>query len=102
MMRSFRLRMAVIAVAACSSTTGPLVTAQPGVVYTYPTDGQIDVPLGARVVVTFSDAVEASAVAACSGTGTDVTGAVCLVGPDGPVAATAEVVGDGKSVQFAG
>jgi Bacterial Ig-like domain len=102
MMRSFRLRAVVIAIAACSSTTAPLVTAQPGVVYTYPTDGQLDVPLGARVVVTFSDAVEASAVAACTGAGPDVAGAICLAGPDGPVNATAEVVGDGKSVQFTG
>jgi len=97
-----RLIVVVAAIAACSDATSPLATAEPGVVYTYPIDAQLDVPLGARVVVTFSDAVAAGAVGACAGTGADVTGAFCLVGPDGPVAATAEVVGDGKTVQFAG
>jgi hypothetical protein len=93
--------IATLAIAACSKDTPPLATAEPGVVYTYPLDGQIDVPLGARVVVTFSDPVTASAITACAGTGTDVTGAFCLVGPGGPVAATPEVAGDGKTVQFA-
>jgi Bacterial Ig-like domain len=102
MLRSFHRWIAAFAVTACSSTSGPLVTAEPGVVFTYPLDGQLDVPLGARVVVTFSDAVEADAIAACAGAGAEVTGAACLAGPDGPVATTAEVVGDGKTVQFSG
>jgi DNA-binding transcriptional regulator YiaG len=102
MMFGLRLGMAVVAVAACSQPTAPLATAEPGVVYSYPIDAQLDVPLGARVVVTFSDPVDPSAIAACSGTGAEVTGAFCLVGPDGPVDATAEVVGDGKTVQLAG
>src|SRR5215510_2290635 len=97
-----RLILVVAMAAACSSATAPLATAEPGVVYTYPLDGQLDVPLGARVVVTFSDPVDPGAVGACSGTGAEVTGAICLVGPDGPVDATAQVVGDGKTVQFAG
>jgi hypothetical protein len=101
MMISFRLSVAVGAVAACSNPAAPLKTAEPGVVYTYPANGQLDVPLGARVVVTFSDPVKAGAVTPCSGSGADVTGAFCLVGPDGPVNATAEVSGDGKTVQFA-
>lgn len=63
-------------------------------VFTYPTDLQVDVPLGARIVVTFSDPVVAAAIGDCSG--------FCLKGPDGPVAATATVVGDGKSVEIAG
>jgi hypothetical protein len=94
--------VAVVAIAACSNTTAPLATAEPGVVYTYPLDAQLDVPLGARVLVTFSDPVDAGALGTCTGTATDVTGAFCLVGPDGPVAASAEVVGDGNTVQFAG
>ncbi len=92
----------VVPITACSNTTAPLATAEPGVVYTYPLNGQLDVPLGARVVVTFSDPVDRSAIGACSGTAADVTGAICLVGPGGPVDATAEVVGDGRTVQFAG
>jgi Big-like domain-containing protein len=95
-----RLIVAVVAIAACSNATPPLVTAEPGVVYTYPLNAQLDVPLGARVLVTFSDPVAASALGACAGTAAAVTGAFCLVGPDGPVATTPEVVGDGKTVQF--
>jgi hypothetical protein len=102
MMPGSRLVVAVVATAACSNTTSPLPAAEPGVVYTYPSDAQLDVPLGARVVVTFSDPVDRGALGACAGTSADVTGAFCLVGPGGPVAATAEVTGDGKTVQFAG
>jgi hypothetical protein len=102
MMPGSRLVVAVVAIAACSNPTPPLVTAEPGVVYTYPLNAQLDVPLGARVLVTFSDPVAASALGACAGTAAVVTGAFCLVGPDGPVAATPEVVGDGKTVQFTG
>ena len=65
--------------------------------FSFPVDGQRDVPLGSRIVVTFSDPVAKSALGAC----TADSGAFCLVGPDGPVDATAEVVGDGKSVQLA-
>ena len=32
-------------------------TAEPGVVFTYPANRQLDVPLGTRIVVTFSDPV---------------------------------------------
>ena len=92
---------ALACAAACDSTTAPLATAQPGVVFTFPVDAQRDVPPGTRIVVTFSDEVTKTALGACTGMGDAVTGAFCLVGPAGPVAATAEVVGDGKSVQFA-
>lgn len=106
MLSASRLGVVVVALAACSDATAPLATAEPGVVYTYPVDAQIDVPLGARVVVTFSDPVVAGALTACSGTGADVTGAFCVVGPDGTVDGTAEVVGDGqgdnKIVQLSG
>src|SRR5882724_11602984 len=98
-----RLQVAAVLLAACSNVADGTETAiEPGVVYTYPVDAQLDVPLGARVVVTFSDPVEPTAVGACAGTGDSVTGGFCLVGPDGPVAATAQVVGDGKTVQLSG
>jgi hypothetical protein len=83
---------AVLALGACGESTPPLQTAQPGVVFTYPIDKQVDVPLGARIVVTFSDPVVATALGSCSG--------FCLKGPNGPVEATAKVVGDGKSVEI--
>ncbi|MEO6773491.1 MAG: Ig-like domain-containing protein [Kofleriaceae bacterium] len=82
--------------AACNDAVPPLATAQPGVVFTYPADTQVDVPTGAHIVVAFSDPVEASALAACGGSATSPTGGVCLVGPNGVVAATATVVGDAK------
>src|SRR3954463_1339507 len=98
-MRELWSSIVVGAIAACSSTTGP-PGPPPGVVYTFPADGQLDVPTGARIVVTFSDPVVMSAIAACSGTAAQPVGALCLVGPDGPVAANAAVVGDGKIVQL--
>src|SRR5882757_3772355 len=87
------------AIAACGSAAGPPVP-PPGVVYTFPADGQLDVPLGARIVVTCSDPVTASAIGACSGTAVQPVGALCVVGPDGPVATNAMVVGDGRIVQL--
>ena len=78
----------VLACGCGSDAVPPLATAQAGVVFTYPLDHQVDVPLGTRIVATFSDPV-----AGASG--------LTLMGPNGPVAGTPEVVGDGKSVQIA-
>ena len=89
---------AIALVCACGDTTPPLQTAEPGVVFTYPINGEVDVPSGARIVVTFSDNVVAGALGSCTAT----SGAFCVVGPDGPVAATPEVTGDGRSVQLEG
>lgn len=75
--------------AACGSDVQPLQTADPGVVFSYPSNGQIDVPLGTRVAVTFSDPVDASAL-----------GTVALTGPDGPITAAVAIVGDGKTVEL--
>jgi len=98
---SFRVVAIVSALAGCADSASPLATTlEPGVVYTYPVDAQIDVPLGAPVLVTFSDPVEKAALGACTGTSADVSGAFCLVGPDGPVDALPEIVGDGTTVQF--
>jgi hypothetical protein len=99
MMRELWFGVMVGATAACSSAAGPPGPA-PGVVYTFPADGQIDVPLGARIVVTFSDPVNAGAIAACAGTAAQPVGALCLVGPDGPIPANAAVAGDGRIVQL--
>ena len=84
-----------VVLAACSSTVPQLATAESGVIFTYPIDSQLDVPLGTRVVVTFSDPVVASALGDCTAT----SGAFCVVGPNGPVDGAAEVI-DGSSVQF--
>lgn len=57
-------------------------------VFTFPIDGQVDVPLGARIVVTFSEPVAEGAA----------TSGVSLVGPDGPIEAAVEVSENRKSL----
>jgi len=74
---------------ACSDTTTPLATAQPGVVFTYPVDKQVDVPVGTKLVVSFSDPVVASAV---------ICPTFCIMGPNGPANVTPTVSADGLSV----
>lgn len=87
----------VLAAAGCGDDSGPLETAEPGVVFAFPADGQLDVPTGTRVVVTFSGPVAAGGLGACDPAG---DGGFCLVGPDGPVSVTPAVVGDGRSVEI--
>ena len=87
--------------AACGDSTPPLETAVPGIVFTYPVDAQVDVPLGTRIVVVFSDPVVATALGSCSAQGSAVTGAFCLVGPNGVVGAMPMVGSDEKTVEFA-
>jgi hypothetical protein len=65
---------------------------------TYPGPGQVDVPLGSHIVVSFSDPVAADQVGSCSGTPGDVNGAFCVVGPNGPVPEAAAVIGDNGNV----
>jgi methionine-rich copper-binding protein CopC len=79
---------AALALAACASSTPPLATAQQGVVFTYPVNGQLDVPVGSRIVVTFSDKVEEAGL-----------GSFQIVGPAGAVAAQPAITGDGKTVE---
>jgi hypothetical protein len=80
----------------CSGPVAPLQTAEPGVLFTYPANGQLDVPTGARIVVSFSDPVDKGAVGSCTAT----SGGFCVVGPDGPVDVTPVVSEDGKTVSM--
>lgn len=84
------LGVVAAAVSACGSELAPLQTAEPGVVFTYPANGQLDVPLGTRIVVAFSEPVVASALDGAR-----------IVGPNGAVMATAEASSDGATVVFA-
>jgi hypothetical protein len=70
-------------------TDPPLIEPElaPGVVFTYPRDHQRDVPLGARMMVSFSDPVIAES-----------TNSATLVGPAGAVDATVTTVGGGKTL----
>jgi hypothetical protein len=72
----------------CGDSVEPLKTAEPGVIFTYPINGEVDVPLGARLVITFSDPIVESQAAS----------AVSVVGPAGPVAI--DVVGKDKTVSI--
>ncbi|MGE5187024.1 MAG: Ig-like domain-containing protein [Acidobacteriota bacterium] len=92
----FAIIACLVAVAACGSDDKPSPTAPQGVIFTFPLDAEKDVPVGSRVVVAFSDPVQASAIGTCTAQG----GELCLVGPNGPVNATPEVAKDGKSVAF--
>lgn len=55
-----------------------------GVVFTYPVDHQRDVPLGARLVISYARPLEAARAT--------------LVGPDGPVGATVELTGGARTI----
>jgi hypothetical protein len=94
---TLRSVVALLAVAACGKSA-PVDTVPPGVIFSFPADQQIDVPLGARIVVVFSDPIDASALGTCTSSG----GAFCLVGPDGAVNATPTANSDGHSIQFEG
>jgi hypothetical protein len=78
------------AAAACSQPgTPPASDAKPGVVFAYPVDKQVDVPVGTNVVVSFSEQIDPSQLGQCQ-----------LVGPAGPVTATAQATPDGAGVLF--
>lgn len=94
------LRAALLAsfVCACGDPVEPLATARSGVVFTFPIDGQVDVPTGSRIVVTFSDPVAKSAIGSCTAS----SGAFCVVGPNGVVEAMPVVSDDGTTVSLQG
>ncbi len=97
-----RLPLALVcALIACSSSSSSVTSAQHGVVFTYPIDAQLDVPTGATVLVTLSDAVTSSAVA-CKMSGSMPTGGFCLVGPNGPVMTMPTVSSDQLTVSYTG
>ena len=89
---------ALVCASACGDDYTPLTTAKPGVVFTYPYNSQLDVPVGTHVVAVFSEPVAQSAIGTCTAQG----GGFCLVGPNGPVTATPTVGADGKTVTLTG
>jgi hypothetical protein len=94
---------AVLAAAACSSSEAVTPDASPfgpGVAFVYPTDGQVDIPVGVRMVLHFTNAVDSAALAASCTQAADgtVTGNLCVVGPGGPVAIKTTVTGASMNV----
>lgn len=89
MVVSTRGVLALCLMAACGSDPDDgLPPPEPGVVFTFPIDKQVDVPVGARIVAAFSEPVASAA-------------GVHLVGPNGPVQATPAIAGaDMKAVEI--
>lgn len=74
----------------------------PGVTYSFPGDGQVDVPTGARLIFQFTEPVDLAALAAdCSLVGDIPQGSLCVVGAEGPVPISAEVLGDKGTIVVA-
>lgn len=78
----------------------PPLSDDPGVIFSYPANGQVDVPVGARIVVSFTDPVDPAALAVpCTVDGAGrVAGGLCVRGPGGLVAATASITGPRDNV----
>jgi hypothetical protein len=70
------------------------------VVFTFPENGQVDVPVGARLIVTLSGAVQGtpSNVCTASSDGGLIAGDVCLIGPNGPQATTLSISGSLQNI----
>lgn len=87
--------LAAVGVAGCSSDSGKEPSKlPPGVVFTYPLDGQVDVPAQANLIFQFTDPVDPAVIdAACTLDGTAPQGGICIVGSAGLVPATATVLG---------
>ena len=83
----------LVACASPKDQPPPFESPGPGLIFTFPSSGQLDVPLGARVTVAFSEAIDGSALSSpCSPSG---TGGLCLLDGADLVAGTWTVVGDG-------
>ena len=75
-----------------------------GLIYTYPLDGTVDLPLGTRTLFAFSHPLDAGAVMAGCQAGSNgiPQGSFCITGPDGLVdpADRVAVVNEGRSIEF--
>jgi methionine-rich copper-binding protein CopC len=79
----------------------PFVGPGPGLVYSFPGDGQLDVPVGSLISLVFSEAILESEISpGCSVSGNSVTGGLCVVDSTGPVAGTWSIVGGGRAAEF--
>lgn len=88
-------------IAGCSDSPskGPASKLPPGVTFSYPIDGQVDVPVGARLIFQLTDAVDAAALAApCQLQGPVPSGALCVVGAEGIIPITTEVLGEDGTI----
>lgn len=92
--------LGVLALGACGSDDAPVTPPPtPGVTFVYPRDGQVDVPIGARLIVQLTGEISEAALAVpCSTTGAEVQGSVCVVGPGGLAAHATTIVGPRRNI----
>ena len=81
----------LLGAAAChgGAEPAPEMPLPAGVVFTYPVDGQRDVPLGAHLLISFSDALASEASRGAS-----------VIGPDGAVAIDVDVLSVGRTLRL--
>jgi hypothetical protein len=92
------------ALIACSSNAPytPPPPPGPGVIFTSPRDAQFDIPVGSRLVLTFTDAVQGSPQSACTaGANGAVNGSFCVVGPEGIVPTSVTISGNNQNILLA-
>ncbi|MCG8419671.1 MAG: Ig-like domain-containing protein [Proteobacteria bacterium] len=85
----------------CGDDAGPLLPHGPGVLFSFPYDGQFDVPPGVTIAIAFTDAVDSAALGAGCRLEEEgvLSGAFCVVDEDNrPISGVAEVAGSAESV----
>ena len=71
---------------ACEEDPEVFVPPEPGnaLIYAYPSDGMVDLPLGSKLLLTFSNRIdEAAAKSGCQADGDSFSGALCLADDEG-------------------
>lgn len=71
---------------ACEDDPDLFIPPEPGdaLIYAYPSDGMVDLPLGSKLLLTFSsDIDEAAAKAECQPDGDNFVGTLCLADSEG-------------------
>ena len=89
----------------CGADNDPFVPPEPGnaLIYTFPADGMVDVPLPTRALLVFSSRVDEAAVMEnCTGSAEAPEGSFCVTGPDGPVptADRTTLSNHGRTIEF--
>jgi Bacterial Ig-like domain len=99
-LRSLSLIPALAAASCSSSSSGSKSgEAAPGLTFSYPLDGQVDVPVQARLIFQFAAPVEAAALGEpCALDGDSVLGGLCVIGAEGVVPVATEILGEDGTI----
>lgn len=105
--RILTLSALILGLAGCEDANQPFQPKEPehALIYAFPMDGMVDLPLGSKALFAFSSQVDQQAVSAgCSAgdPGGPPEGAFCITGPDGLVDTSAHtsLVNQGRTIQF--